>query len=60
MSALSKFIGASLRIVSLPFTVAADVVTMGGVFVDRERSFTGDALRKAGRDIERGIKEIED
>lgn len=59
MSALGKFLGASLRIVTLPFAVVADVATMGGVLVDREQSFTGTAIRKAGRDIERGIREIE-
>lgn len=59
MSALGKFLGATLRIVTIPFTVAADAMTMGGVLVDRERSFTAETVKKIGRDIERGINEIE-
>lgn len=59
MSAFGKFLGATLRIATIPFAVAADAVTMGGVFVDRDRSFTGETIKKIGRDIERGINEIE-
>jgi hypothetical protein len=30
----------------VPLEVAADIVTVGGCFTDRDRTYTGDALRR--------------
>ncbi len=45
-----KFIGQIVRTAvnaaSLPFAVAADVVTLGGVINDRDQTYVGEALER--------------
>lgn len=36
--------------VTLPVSVAADIVTMGGEMTERRESYTGTKLRRMGRD----------
>lgn len=44
-------------VVTLPVSVVADVVTLGGELTDkRGRTYTGDAIKG----IERGLKEMSD
>lgn len=42
----------AVKTVALPISVAADVVTFGGLANDKERPYTADALSSIGEDIE--------
>jgi hypothetical protein len=51
MNILQGLCDAAIGVATLPVTVVADIVTMGGVLTDRETSYTGDQLGKIMQDI---------
>lgn len=44
--------GALLKVVAAPVTIAADVVTMGGVLSDRKKPYTQSLLEDIGDEID--------
>ncbi|MDX0765764.1 hypothetical protein GOD36_26605 [Sinorhizobium medicae] len=53
---LGKLVETTVDVVTLPASVAADVVTMGGALNDRERPYTVD---KAGRILKNTVSAVE-
>lgn len=47
---------AAVGIVKLPITVAADVLTLGGVVVDRNKSYTEEELETIARNLKNATK----
>jgi hypothetical protein len=52
MNIFAGLLSAAARIVTLPLTVAADVLTLGGVLTDRDRSYTGKQIDNIVNDLE--------
>lgn len=44
-------------VIETPIAIAADIITMGGACVDRDRPYTADALGKVMQNIERATED---
>jgi len=47
-----KLLEATVKAATLPVTVVADVVTLGGQLTDRTESYTGKTVREIAEDID--------
>lgn len=49
---LKGLTGVVVKTACLPVTIAADVVTLGGLAADKDRPYTGDMLKSIGDSID--------
>lgn len=55
------YLGAAIfETVTLPVSVIADAVTLGGAVIGRDTTFTGDKCRQIVNDVEDAIDELRD
>ncbi len=59
MSIFGKLLKTAVDVVTVPVSVAADVITLGGAINERKNTHTGDHLRCVVNDIEKLYDEIE-
>jgi hypothetical protein len=43
-------------VIETPVSIAADIVTMGGVLTDKDKSYTGTALKKVVKNVSEATK----
>lgn len=55
---LEKAARLTVNVVTLPVSVAADVVTLGGELNDRGRSYTADKAARIGKDASKIIEDV--
>jgi hypothetical protein len=61
MSIFGKLLKAAFDVATIPVDVVKDLATVGGVSVDkRGGTYTGDKLRRLGRDAEEIRDELDD
>lgn len=53
---LSDLTKAAVGVVSLPVTLAADAVTLGGSLTDKKQPYTGTALEEILKNLENAAK----
>ncbi len=51
-----SLLSSAIRVVSTPVTLAADVVTMGGLATNRDKPYTVEQLEKAKKDLRDALK----
>lgn len=53
MSILGKILKTGIDAASLPFSIATDIVTMGGAITDKDgNTYTGDKIRELINDVD--------
>lgn len=55
---LTSAVRATANVVTLPVSVAADVVTLGGELNDRDKSYTETKLNRIGKDASKIVEDI--
>lgn len=55
---LEKTVRATANIVTLPLSIVADTVTMGGELNDRGKSYTGSKLKRIGKDVSSIVEDV--
>lgn len=55
---LTKAVRMTANVATLPLSVAADVVTLGGELNDRRSSYTGSKLSRVAKDAERIVEQV--
>ena len=60
MSILGKLGAALIETVTVPLSIVADVVTLGGTVIGRKESYTGQKVRRIVEDIEDAADEARD
>lgn len=55
---LTSAVRATANVVTLPLSVAADVVTLGGELNDRGKSYTETKLKRIGKDASKIVEEV--
>jgi len=59
MSIIGKILKTTIDIATIPVSVVADVVTLGGVLTDKEKTYTGKHIKTLANDAVNIYKEIE-
>lgn len=54
----SKLFSAAVDVVTLPVSVAVDVVTLGGALVDRSEPYTVSKVKRLGKDAGQVIEKL--
>lgn len=52
MSFFGKLIGATIEVVKVPVAIVKDVVTIGGIAVDKDKTFTEEKLDDIKREAQ--------
>lgn len=55
---LTSAVRATANVVTLPLSVAADVVTLGGELNDRGKSYTETKLKRIGKDASKIVEDV--
>jgi hypothetical protein len=55
---IEKAVRVTANIVTLPVSLAADAVTLGGELNDRRSSYTGSKLKRIGRDASDIVEDV--
>lgn len=55
---LTSAVRATVNVVTLPLSVAADVVTLGGELNDRGKSYTETKLNRIGKDASKIVEDV--
>lgn len=58
MVMLGKLLSAAVDVVTLPVSVAVDVVTLGGALVDRDEQYTVSKAKRLGKDAGSVIQKL--
>ena len=53
---LESLTKAALGVVTVPIAVVADVVTLGGAVIDKDRPYTADAVSDVLKNLENAVK----
>lgn len=55
---IEKAVRVTANVVTLPVSIAADVVTLGGELNDRGKSYTGSKMKRIGKDASDIVDDI--
>ncbi|EYR81811.1 hypothetical protein [Shinella sp. DD12] len=55
---IEKAVRVTANVVTLPVSLAADAVTLGGELNDRRQSYTGSKLKRIGRDASDIVEDV--
>lgn len=58
MGFLGRAVRLTANVVTLPLSVAADVVTLGGELTDRKQSYTETKATRIGKDASRIVEDV--